>query len=443
MIKYPHKLEKIFVRLHKYGIRPIIVGGYIRDFFFARASKDIDIELYNVLSFSQLEEILKEFGSVNSVGKSFGVCKLFFEGLDLDFTLPRTDNKTGAGHKGFDVEIKADLDYKSASSRRDFTINSIGFDVIKKEILDPFNGLQDLKNSTLKAIDADSFKEDPLRVLRGVQFSARFDLNMDDKLFDLCKEMVQNQMLSQLSKERVFGEIQKLLLKAEKPSKGFVLLKKLSVLDEIPQLKLLCDAQYTKAILTLDEVAKLKIDKKTKLCLMLTVLSYSFEKKQKDFNNFKLTKEFISNWSDEKELLKHILLLLENYIYIRDISLKDVDDYFLYKLSTKVKIKELMLLANAKLKIDRDDEFEKVVKSIQEGSKKLNILEDKMPPLLQGRDILNFNIKPSKEFATILKDAYDAQMKKVFTSHSDAIIWLKKYLLYKDIMSLNCSITIL
>ena len=147
MIRYPHYLNKIFDKLHKSGASCLIVGGYIRDCFLNIASKDIDIELYHVSSFEILEELLKEFGSVNSFGKSFGVCKLRIKDLDIDFTLPRIDSKISSGHVGFDVKIQSNLNFMTAASRRDFTINAIGYEVLNNKVLDPFNGINDLKNN--------------------------------------------------------------------------------------------------------------------------------------------------------------------------------------------------------------------------------------------------------------------------------------------------------
>ena len=136
MIDYPKKLNIIFDKLLSNSIKPIIVGGFVRDFLLDLESKDIDIELYGINSFSKLEKILKEFGDVISVGKSFGVCKLKFNNLDLDFSLPRIDSKIDKGHKGFQIVIDSSLDFKTATSRRDFTINAIGYDVISKKILE-------------------------------------------------------------------------------------------------------------------------------------------------------------------------------------------------------------------------------------------------------------------------------------------------------------------
>ncbi len=183
MINYPNELNIIFDKLNKNHIRAIIVGGYVRDSLMHITSKDIDIELYGVSSIAQLEDILDEFGDVNSVGKSFGVCILSLEHITVDFTLPRADSKISSGHRGFEVVIDSSMDFKAAAQRRDFSMNAMGYDVLKKELIDPYNGKKDLKEKILKEVDENTFVDDPLRVLRAIQFCARFDLKMSDNLF--------------------------------------------------------------------------------------------------------------------------------------------------------------------------------------------------------------------------------------------------------------------
>ncbi|MDQ7060588.1 MAG: nucleotidyltransferase [Sulfurimonas sp.] len=223
---YPNYLNKIFDKLKNNGIKSIIVGGYVRDFFLNIDSKDIDIELLGVNSYQELSNILKEFGRVNNVGKSFGVCKLSLENLEIDFTLPRTDNKIASGHSGFLVKTDKNLDFKTASSRRDFTMNSIGYDVDKEIFIDPFDGIQDIKYKLIKAVNLEKFDEDPLRVFRAVSFRSRLEFNLDEKLFVLCKNMCEKDLLFELAKERVYDEIKKIFLKSPRPSSAFVLLKK-------------------------------------------------------------------------------------------------------------------------------------------------------------------------------------------------------------------------
>jgi tRNA nucleotidyltransferase (CCA-adding enzyme) len=223
MMKLPEILKTISKRLKEEHAKAIVVGGSVRDHFLKLPSKDYDIEVYGLESLEVLEKILSEFGSVNLVGKSFGVLKFVHNKEEYDFSFPRTEAKVAQGHKGFEVQTDGKMDFKTASKRRDFTINAMGYDIEEKTFLDPFDAQEDIKNKILRHIDDDSFVEDPLRVYRVVQFSARFEFELADETKVLCKEMITKGMLEELPKERVYGEWKKLLLKAEKPSLGFIM----------------------------------------------------------------------------------------------------------------------------------------------------------------------------------------------------------------------------
>ena len=413
MIDYPKNLQIIFDKLQKHNAKPILIGGFVRDSILKKEVKDIDIEVYGISSFKKLEDILKEFGSVNIVGKSFGVCKLRLNNLELDFSLPRIDSKTSSGHRGFDVKINSNLDFKSAALRRDFTINAIGYDVSLKKILDPFDGLKDLKAKILRAVNETTFIEDPLRILRAVQFCARFELEMDRELFLLCSSMIENHMLDELANERVYKELEKLLIKSQKPSIGFKLLKELNALKYFTNITL--DAKtYSLMMDSLDEFSKLKTtNKETNITLMLSILCYFF-----DIN-------FIKNLINEKKLLDNIISLMDNY---SSVDLKNISDFNLFKLATKVNIEEFLQLARALhfakngVKVYEDADI------AQKRAIALNILNFKMPALLRGKDILECGIKASKDFSHILNIAYEAQMNGDFNSKDEAITWLKNYL---------------
>lgn len=418
MIKYPIFLNKIFEKLHNNGARCIIIGGFVRDYFLNKKvqSKDIDIEVYNITSFEKLEEILKEFGSVNSFGKSFGVCKLNVKDLDIDFTLPRVDSKISSGHVGFDVKIKSDLDYITATSRRDFTINAIGYDIQNKKIIDPFHGISDLKNGILRAVDTNKFSDDPLRVLRAVQFCARFDLEMNEELFTLCKKMIAKNVLSELPKERVFEEIKKLLLKSHCPSEGFKLLKKLGGLKYFSELEALKEKDWKEVLLSIDEVAKHKTTNKfTNTVLMFSAVCYKFSEKT--------TTSFLSKLTNEKELPKKVLSLTLNTIT------KKQSHSELFRLATKVTIEQLLIL-NRAIYINSNNELYIACSEIEKEAKKLNILNKKASPFLRGRDILACGKTASKEFSDILETAYEAQMNEEFNSYDEAMKWLKNYLIF-------------
>jgi tRNA nucleotidyltransferase (CCA-adding enzyme) len=206
------------------GGRALVVGGWVRDRILGRPSKDVDIEVYGVAA-PALRALLERFGRVDTVGEQFTVFKVG----GIDVALPRRESKTGRGHRGFDVQGDPSMSIAEASRRRDFTINAISWDPLTGEYLDPCHGREDLKRRILRAVDPSTFGDDSLRVLRALQFAARFDLLVDDATRDLCRSIA----LDDLPSERVFGEIEKLLLGARRPSVGFALGLDLGVIHRL------------------------------------------------------------------------------------------------------------------------------------------------------------------------------------------------------------------
>ena len=409
---YPNKLNIIFDKLNDYHIRAVIVGGYVRDFFIGLDSKDIDIELYGVDSLDKVEKILQEFGSINSVGKSFGVCKLFYEDLDLDFSLPRRDSKIAQGHKGFTVTLDTGMDFKTAAKRRDFTMNAIGYDVISQEILDPYNGIHDLQNKLLKAVDLEQFSEDPLRVLRAVTFATRFELTIEKKLFFLCKTMIENGVLEELPQERIFNEIQKVLLLSQKPSQAFTLLQKLSAFDFFSEFTSLHDEDFTSLLAALDRAKSLseQTECHNRLSLLLAVLSSCFSHEE--------TLSFLKKLTTDKKLTQAILKLKEAAI-----DLQNITNYTVYKLATKVNIQLYLLYLHAMY-----PEQTSAIKMLEEKATKLGVLQKKLEPLIQGKDLIALGLKPSKQFSTLLNELYDLQMREKIKTKEEAKQWLKRTL---------------
>ena len=211
------------------GGRALVVGGWVRDDLLGVRSKDVDIEVFG-LDVERLEALLAGFGSVHAVGRAFGVFRV--GGIDVDFSLPRRDSKRGPGHRGFDVVPDPSLDFAEAARRRDLTVNSIGIDPLTGEVLDPHGGRRDLGRRTLRATDPARFSEDPLRGLRVAQLAARLEMTPDEELLALCRTLD----LSELSGERVFDEMRKLLLRATKPSIGFKVLEDTGLLRFFPEL---------------------------------------------------------------------------------------------------------------------------------------------------------------------------------------------------------------
>ena len=218
-------IEKQIAQLVKEkGGRTFYVGGYVRDKLLNIENKDVDIEIHGINE-EQLQDILKQVGDPISYGKSFGVYSL--KGYDIDIALPRSEKAIGKGHKDFKIDVDPFIGYKQAARRRDITINALMQDVLTDEILDYYNGLDDLKNKIIRQVDSSTFIEDPLRVLRVAQFASRFEFEVAQETIELCKTID----LGFLSKERVEEELRKCLLKGKKPSIFFDTLNKMNQLD--------------------------------------------------------------------------------------------------------------------------------------------------------------------------------------------------------------------
>jgi tRNA nucleotidyltransferase (CCA-adding enzyme) len=213
------------------GGRAFLVGGSVRDALLGRAPKDFDVEVFG-LPAPELVSILDRFGRVDTVGESFTVFKIG----SIDVSLPRRESKIGRGHRAFAVEGDPALPFEDALRRRDFTINAMLQDPLTGEIIDPFGGRRDLEARVLSAVDASTFADDSLRVLRALQFAARFELTADETTKALCRSLP----LDDLPAERIWVEIEKLLLQARRPSIGLTLALDLGVLDRLfPEVKAL------------------------------------------------------------------------------------------------------------------------------------------------------------------------------------------------------------
>ncbi len=228
----PDKVIKLAESIRDAGGRALLVGGCVRDMLMVRHPKDWDLEVYGIEP-ARLREILDRFGSVNVAGEAFTVYKL---GPDLDVSLPRRERKSGRGHRAFVVEGDPAMTSYDATRRRDFTINAILRDPLTGELIDPFNGQKDIEQGILRAVAPETFVEDSLRVLRAAQFAARFEFDIDPETVALCCTVD----LSDLPRERVWGEIEKLLLVARRPSIGIEWLRTLGVIDQLfPEIKAL------------------------------------------------------------------------------------------------------------------------------------------------------------------------------------------------------------
>lgn len=203
-------VESVLAVIRQAGGHPMLVGGCVRDAILNPGSqaKDIDVEVYGLPDFGRLAAAMAGNGfTVNEVGVSFGVLLVRAGDTDMDVSLPRRDSKTGAGHRGFTITPDTTLGFAEASSRREYTIGALMADPVTGEVIDCHGGLADLASGVLRHTSA-AFTEDPLRVLRAVQFAARFSFRLAPETAVLCRSIAD--AYAELAIERVWGEVWKL-----------------------------------------------------------------------------------------------------------------------------------------------------------------------------------------------------------------------------------------
>jgi tRNA nucleotidyltransferase (CCA-adding enzyme) len=282
--KVPEKVIDLALAVREAGGRAMLVGGCVRDRLMGRPTKDWDVEVYGIEP-TRLRELLDQFGKVDAVGEAFTVYKI---GANLDVSIPRRERKTGRGHRAFVIEGDPSMSFLEAARRRDFTVNAILEDPLTAEIVDPFDGQRDIELHVLRFVSRDTFPEDSLRVLRAAQFAARFDFEIEPETIELCREID----LTDLPPERIWGEMEKLLLRATSPSVGLRLLRDLGVVDQLfPEIKALIDVPqepewhpegdvFIHTALTVDRAAEqiADLDYPRQVTVMLAALCHDFGK---------------------------------------------------------------------------------------------------------------------------------------------------------------------
>lgn len=414
-------------RVKEEGGSTYYVGGFVRDKIIGRENKDVDIEVHGVDCYT-LKSILSDLGRVDFQGVSFGVYNI--HGFGLDIALPRTEKKVGSKHTDFKTAVNPNLGLKEASRRRDFTINALMEDVLTGQIIDFWGGLDDLKNHIIRHVDDSTFADDALRVLRAAQFAARFEFDVAEETMALCKTID----LSGLSKERIFTEMEKALLKAPKPSVFFETLRKMEQLDVwFPEVKSLIGVGqnenyhkegdvWTHTMLVLDEAAK-RIWMATKpMVLMLSALCHDFGKPvsttvgengvthsyEHDIRGVPIVENFIKRISNDKSLLKRLLNMTKlhmrpNILAERPAKVKSTNKMFDEALDPE----DLILLSEC-------DDAGRIPSGTGNGEfliERFQIYRDFMVmPHVTGDDLIAAGLTPGVEFSEILGYAHKLRL---------------------------------
>jgi tRNA nucleotidyltransferase (CCA-adding enzyme) len=380
--------------------------------------------------------------------------KFTHNGEDYDFSFPRVDNKVSRGHRGFDITCNGKMSFEEASIRRDFTINAMGYDIEEQSFIDPFNGRDDMQKKILRHIDGNSFIEDPLRVYRALQFCARFEYGLAEDTIRLCQDMINSNQLDELPKERIYIEFKKLLLKSQKPSIGFNLMRELGVLRYFPQLQAIIDVPqspkwhpegdvWTHTLLALDEMAKLKTgDEKRDIKLLFSVLCHDFGKATHtqitenrvssighEIAGVEPTKSFLRRLTNESDLIRGVSKLVKYHMIPTQYFINRAKDRTIRRLSTKIDIEELIIVARADFLGRRTDESLSGIYMagdwLLQKSKELGVYNRPPKPLIQGRDLISIGLEPSKEFKNILKRVYNAQINGEVSNYQEAISFIE------------------
>ncbi|MDR0390925.1 MAG: hypothetical protein LBH59_03385 [Planctomycetaceae bacterium] len=471
------KVERIVSLLISGGATDcFFVGGFVRDYFLGLQSKDIDIEVYG-LTYERIAQILRRHFRVNFVGQSFGTIKIDNE---IDINIPRLELKSSVGHKGFEISCDPNLDTFSAFSRRDFTINAIGMR-IDGSVYDPFNGINDIKSMLLRA-PTNAFCEDPLRVLRGMQFAARFGFSIEQRTVELCKRVFNE--FNTISTERIWIEWSKWGLKGVELSRGLFLLQETDWVKHFPEIDELinvtknqksnpnnkiCENKNTfvNTAKICDMAAKvateLNFDDEDRLVLVFAALCYNFGKSDlgKNDNNanddllfqklsgsasnlklglnfsgvvsksFYLARQFLDRMKPPLRIVDRVLAvvgerLTEEFV----LGKRVVDDNILRHLSVRLEpsnIKIWAALCKAIILANGNIDLIKNVDECETRATTLGIINNKPKPILQGRDLIAHGATSGREMGTILNNAYKAQLDGDFNNIEEAIIWYNNY----------------
>ena len=449
------RARAIALSVKEAGGRALVVGGWVRDRLMGPGNnvvKDIDLEVFGI-SADRLKSLLESQGRVELVGESFQVFKMG----DVDVSLPRRESKSGRGHKGFAIAGDPSMSVPDAARRRDFRVNAILWDPLTDEYLDPFDGRGDIQRKLLRVVDPATFADDSLRALRAIQFAARFDFTLDDEAKALCRAMP----LDDLPAERIWGEVEKLLL-APKPSIGFALALELGIVEKLwPELKALdgCPQEYewhpegdvwVHNLQVIDQ-ARTRIDdlpRPQQLAMMLGAVCHDLGKPK----TTKFEEGRIRSRDHEEQGVAPAMALLDrlnvhtidgydvraqvagitaqhlkpgSWYKVRD----EVGDGAFRRLAAKVDLELLARLAKSDCLGREPGRFDCTAMDwFLERARQLGVEHKPPGPILLGRHLLELGLKPGPRVGEILKAVYEQQMDGSVTTIEQAIDFARKLL---------------
>lgn len=470
-IAIPESVMRVLVDIAKNNGRPFVVGGLVRDGIIESElgipfnNKDIDIEVFNI-EWSVLRNILLQHSNnVSEVGDSFGVLKFVaFDGVEVDFSLPRRENKKGVGHKGFEVALDPTMTVKEAAKRRDFTMNAIAFNPFTSEIIDEFGGVEDIKNRILRPTSS-HFSEDPLRLLRGMQFAGRFDMKLADDFESNMFCLRAGAEFKNLKRERVMEEWEKWALRSIKPSAGIRFLFDSGAIDFFPQIERmlrvpqdrewhpegdlgvhLCEVIDAMA----NQCVRDNITGERRTKLMLSALCHDMGKPATtalidgrwrspahDMEGETPTREFLELAGFVVPEQKTVNQFVEDIVALVVCHMRHIgfggSKREVRRLALAVNIKDLAQVVEADhsgrppLPKGMPEKMQKILELASE----LVIEDEKPKPILQGRHlvageecVIETPMKQGKPLGDFLKRAFEAQIEGEFENFEGAVAWV-------------------
>jgi len=473
-IKYPVQLITVepsildvLNGLSDKGCRALIVGGAVRDAILGITPKDIDIEVYNI-TYADLSEYLSQYGRVNLVGKNFGVIKFnpAAGGMEYDFSVPRRENKIGVGHKEFEVTFDTTMTIKDAAMRRDFTFNSLAYDPVSNTVYDYFNGLMDIRLKVIRHT-SEKFTEDALRILRAMQFQARFDFTIAEDTNTLMREMLTtSDEFASLPKERVFEEWYKWASKGVRHDLIFSFMRDCGLIDCYPVLKALAetpqDAVYhpegnvevhtTLCLTYMDSILSRMPDipADEKVVLVMSTLLHDVGKPattEEQLKNGRMTitsnghealggkmcHDFLPSLGFHKDLVDPIANIVANHLAGVNITMIPHESgrvKAVKKLSKRLypaTIQQLLHVMDADSNGRGWEEYKEPTgaKELTTIAADINVTDRPYEFILLGRHLIEAGLKPSPAFGEILRKANEAQLNGEFNDITGGRQWLK------------------
>ncbi len=431
------------------GGRAYLVGGCVRDAFLGLHPKDIDIEVYGISS-ETLVKILSPHFSIDIVGEAFGVLKI--HGLPIDVSLPRRESKTGLGHKGFEVFSDPVMTLEEAAARRDFTMNAMAFDPIGGEVCDPYSGHQDLEVGILRHTTS-KFSEDPLRVLRGMQFAGRFSLEVAAETVELSKGLLKE--YNTLALERIWSEWFKWASQSVKPSLGLKFLRECDWIKVYPELLALegCPQDprwhpegdvWTHTLYVTDKASRIaereNLEEKERALLVLTALCHDLGKpsttkvtpdgihSRGHAETDDLYRQFLKRLGTPSAMVERVVILCHYHLthlhfvgsprHVRRLAVA------LASVGENLDMLARLVEADNSGRPPLPPGLPKKMEQLLQLAHELEVKDTAPKPLLQGRHLTELGVTPGPAMGEILKAAFEAQLDGKFDTLETAREWV-------------------